>query len=280
MFGRHHGLEGEDAFSAFLTDQAFAYAASKQLGAGDCLFYADAKALVARENRAAAQDEAEWKELFESEIQALKDQLNQLEDEKEESFRIASQVGDEREYYKGENARLRVQNDAIRRALEEKTGSGLESNLTLPSSFDEVEEWVGRNLVGRLELHPRASRGLRRAEFEDIELVCNALLLLARQYRDMRLGYGDAREAFEARSRELGLKLGTSISDNRAGEQGEEYFVTYPIGSQRREFLEYHLKKGTGHDQRHCLRIYFFWHDESQQVVVGWLPGHLRTRAT
>jgi hypothetical protein len=27
-----------------------------------------------------------------------------------------------------------------------------------------------------------------------------------------------------------------------------------------------------------ALRIYFSWDDDAQQVVVGWLPSHLRNR--
>lgn len=33
-------------------------------------------------------------------------------------------------------------------------------------------------------------------------------------------------------------------------------------------------------DNRYCLRIYFFWDDSRQKVVVGHLPSHLETRAS
>ena len=85
---------------------------------------------------------------------------------------------------------------------------------------------------------------------------------------------------FEAGTRDLGLRIGRSIARQRAGEQGSTYFVRWPAGGEDEEFLEWHLRKGSGMDPRHCLAIYFFWDEPGQQVVVGWLPGHLENRMT
>jgi hypothetical protein len=38
-----------------------------------------------------------------------------------------------------------------------------------------------------------------------------------------------------------------------------------------------HVKKGNSREARNCLRIYFFWDEEREQVVVGHLPAHLTT---
>ena len=56
--------------------------------------------------------------------------------------------------------------------------------------------------------------------------------------------------------------------------------MNYPPHSTEKRFLEFHLRKGSDHDERNCLAIYFFWHGDTQQVVVGWLPGHLKNRMT
>jgi hypothetical protein len=45
-------------------------------------------------------------------------------------------------------------------------------------------------------------------------------------------------------------------------------------------FLDLHLRKGSTKDDQYCLAIDFFWDDQEQQVVVGWLPGHLDNRMT
>jgi hypothetical protein len=79
----------------------------------------------------------------------------------------------------------------------------------------------------------------------------------------------------------LQLKDGGSIDPGRAGEHGSTYFVNYPIGSLTTRFLENHLRcGGNTRDPKRCLAIYYFWDDDSQQVVVGWLPGHLENRLT
>jgi hypothetical protein len=67
-----------------------------------------------------------------------------------------------------------------------------------------------------------------------------------------------------------------------AGEQKDEYFVNYPVGSPpgNKKFLEQHLRKGNDRDERFCFRLYFFWDKKKSLVVVGWLPSHLDTRNT
>ena len=78
-------------------------------------------------------------------------------------------------------------------------------------------------------------------------------------------------------ARPLHLSEEPTGSETRAGEQGDEYYVKY---GGRRVFLDRHLKKGQAREPRHCFRLYFFWDDDSEQVVVGWLPSHLDSRIT
>jgi hypothetical protein len=37
---------------------------------------------------------------------------------------------------------------------------------------------------------------------------------------------------------------------------------------------------GNTRDPKRRLEIYYFWDDDPQQVMVGWLPGHLVNRLT
>jgi len=77
-----------------------------------------------------------------------------------------------------------------------------------------------------------------------------------------------------------GLECGGSISETNAGEEGDSYYVKYPLGTMKTKLLNLHLRKGTTKDDRYCLAIYFFWDDEKRRVVVGWLPSHLDNRLT
>jgi len=150
----------------------------------------------------------------------------------------------------------------------------------VPDAYDGLGEWVERHLAGRLQLHPRAARGLKHARFQDVALVYRAFLALAREYRDMRLPAPEDRKpklAWDAKLAELGVSFDGSITETGAGQQGDTYFVTYPPG---RRFLDSHLRKGKAKDDELCLAIYFFWDDEKREVVVGWLPSHLDNRMT
>lgn len=74
-----------------------------------------------------------------------------------------------------------------------------------------------------------------------------------------------------------GLEERGAITNVAAGMQSDEYYVQYQ-GKKRK--LERHLAKGNSKDPRYCLRIYFFWDDQDQVVVIGDLPHHLDTVAT
>jgi len=71
-----------------------------------------------------------------------------------------------------------------------------------------------------------------------------------------------------------------SITPSRAGEQGETYFVRWPVGTEKLAFLAHHLREGVDKDERLTLAIYFFWEEDTEQVIVGWLPSHLENRMT
>jgi hypothetical protein len=68
-----------------------------------------------------------------------------------------------------------------------------------------------------------------------------------------------------------------SVQTEVLGEQGDEYLTQH---NGRKRELDRHLKKGNSRDARYCFRLYFFWDEDNEQVVVGWLTSHLGTRLT
>jgi hypothetical protein len=244
------------------------------------LFVPEARTRQAEFARQKATNEGEWKPLYEAEIAALNATISELEKETEEYSDDALRTARERDSYKDENRQLRYQVDTLRLALSERTGGKSETEIPIPDSYEEMQDWVNRHLIGRLVLHTRALRGLKDAQYEDAALVYKGLLMLANEYRNQCLGRDGANESFKAKYETLGLSFARSISKERAGEQGDEYFVRFPTNSSPKQFLEWHLRKGSTKDERHCLGIYFFWNDDTQQVVVGWLPSHLDNRMT
>lgn len=150
----------------------------------------------------------------------------------------------------------------------------------IPDSLQKIEEWCDRNLKGRVHVLSRALKETRRSEFEDVPLLYKSLLLLANEYRDMKLGGAqDRRPQFNAKCTELGAKFGRSAGETTWERFAEDYKVPWGRKGEKR-VLDNHLTAGGGRDERHFLRIYFFFDDESKQVIVGWMPSHLPNSIT
>jgi hypothetical protein len=281
------GTVPEAAFTEFLVEQAQTRAATRHLDWRPCLFYDEVTQREAERARARATGDAELRQLYEQEIDALGKRLEEAngvvgayaEDVRSKDAQIEEAAA--------ENRSLRIYLDSLRQQVEAQhleTGKSADSSIPIPATYDGLEEWVERHLAGRLQLHPRTARGLKNARYTDVELVYRALLALAREYRDMRLRSADddqPRLAWDEKLAQLGLECSRSITEHLANEKGDTYFVAYPPSHPAgRRFLDSHLRKGKIKDDELCLAIYFFWDDDKREVVVGWLPSHLDNRMT
>ena len=156
--------------------------------------------------------------------------------------------------------------------------SGIEQGEQIPSTLDDFRDWCSMHLSGKVEVLNRAIHGIKKSKYEDVKLIYGALILLRDFYVPLKRGEGqDARGKYEEKLAELGLEETQTFSGPTAGEQGDTYFVKF---RNRKCPLDRHLKKGTSRDPRRCFRLYFFWHEDTEQVVVGWLPSHLENRAS
>jgi len=67
-----------------------------------------------------------------------------------------------------------------------------------------------------------------------------------------------------------------SIRNSHCG--GDEF--EYDWNGQRYT-VDWHIKcGGNTRDPKRCLRVYYFWDEDSQQIVVVDMPEHRRTGAT
>ena len=279
LFWEADGMNGEVAFASFLLDTLRLHAANKRFDWEDLLFITEVRA---RREELARRDIRDFEELirsYDQEIAAYKMQITDLKKEMDQYVEQIDEAEQERDKARDENAGLRYQLQELRGKLFEKTGEAIDASIPMVDNYEDMPQWATNHLAGRLVLHPRALRGLKEAQFSDPALVCQALLLLANEYRDMRLGTLGQSNYTEALER-LGLEDRASITKSRAGEEGDAYYIRYPAPSSSRQFLHSHLRKGTSRDERNCLAIYFFWDKDSSQVVVGWLPSHLDNRLT
>lgn len=274
------GQTGVKAFVGYLEQRARDWTASRRVHDGYGVLFDRAQLLELEEKRGQARDAALLETLIDEQALTYRAQLSEKDREIDSLLEQLASMERDLDFHKNDLRKARAAREAQRVAFKQ-LNSG-EDGITLPTvlDYDGLAEWVDEALSGRLVLAPRAVRALKDAAYESPSLVFECLLHLATDYRDMRLGYEGARERWEQALMSRGVELGGSIAKENAGAQRDEYFIKWPPNSDTRAFMELALKKGSNKDQRYTLRIYFFWDEESSQVVVGWLPSHLTNRMT
>ncbi|MGC3965653.1 MAG: hypothetical protein QM803_20670 [Rhodocyclaceae bacterium] len=163
------------------------------------------------------------------------------------------------------------------RLLETKLNEAKGQQATpIPETLDDFEAWCKEYLAGSIEIANRAYQGVRKTDFHDPEFIYRTLLLLRDKYVPMRTDPAPERKQTyeEALS---SLQLEESATGEGIKFAPDLYSVQY--GGVRRP-LDRHLKGSDSRDRRYGFRLYFFWDDDSQVVVVGWLPSHLDNRAS
>ena len=220
-------------------------------------------------------------------------ELLRLFEEDNEQLRI--ELKEQREQYDGLLASADAEREAVSQAADTAKAQALErlnrirvleqrlaqlskaeATAPPPTSLDGFDEWCTENLVGTVELAGRAYQGVRKSEYHDPQFIYQALLLLRDFYVPMRLESSPVRRAaYQKQLGELGLE--ESATGEGTKYAADLYSVQY--GGRRRP-LDRHLKRSDSRDRRFGFRLYFFWDEESQIVVVGWLPSHLDNRAS
>lgn len=279
-FWEYEGERGERGFTSYLINTAHRIASTSRTDWSGLYFVPDARILAAELEMAHAAHVANAPErelAMRNQIAALQRKLQTEEDENADWLSELEKATEEAEYYKQENIALRSRLDALRAHLIRQNGESPDTEIPIPDSYKVMGEWVKEHLAGRLVLLPRAERAASKAEYTEVGMVYRALLILANEYRDSRMGTGTDK-AFRDALAQYGMDFSGSIDKCRAGQEGEAYYVNYPIGTSKRVFLQFHLERGNRHENRYCMRIYFFWDEDTNQVVVGWLPSHLSNR--
>ncbi len=197
--------------------------------------------------------------------------MSLLESEEDKASDLEEQVRE----LEGQNAFLRSRINELEARFRDESDDSIDQEVALPATLKKLQPWVQQNFLGRILLTGRAARAAKESPFQNVELACNAIRFLGNEYRNMRLKGDDAsRAAYEARLQELGLENSRSGNETRLQKQGDEFYVKH---RNRKRFLKNHLKDGNSRESRYCFRCYYFWDDETEQVVIGSLPGHLQT---
>ena len=212
-------------------------------------------------------------------------QIDELEKKIDVTEQLFDEAMDERDNANQELEKAREQartdifglNSRIDSLLEALSDSGGIEEISYPDGLDSLEDWANKHLSGSVHILNRAYRAAKKSEFEDAAFVYRVLHVLRDHYVPMRKGL-KGNEEFNAACTELGIEETPTFSGNRYGEEGDTYIVKF---NGRRRLLERHIKNGSNtRDRRRSFRLYFFWDNDEQQVVVGSLPSHLDSRIT
>jgi hypothetical protein len=276
------GSAGSKAFSNFLVDQTYLMQFPSM--AAPFPLYTDVRGANLESERLQLQSISAIRQSYDQQIALLKDERQQWEALSESYSADAQSLQDDLSAQKSRVFFLEQQVTQLVSVLRERPDRSSSEALAkaVPESLDELEEWVNATLTGRVQMLPRAINSAKKGAYEDISRIYRCLLMLGYEYREFRLAplNEPAQGALEKKRAELGVAITQATSSDRAGEFGDEYYVEYPRGSNKRRLLEWHVTKGVSREPRFCLRIYFFWDEETRAVVVGHLPSHLETKAS
>lgn len=209
----------------------------------------DSEKLAAAESRIAALT----KELSESK------ELEQYALDEERKAQARADEAESRE----RNGIAQIQNLLQRRSAADAE----DQQQDLPQQWPDFEDWADRALVGRVSFTGAARRGYKKALFGDVEQVARCLLWLASTCRDRLLeGGGSLRDE----AVEDGIRNSPCGSD--------EFMFDWQA---QRLSAGWHIKTGgNSRAPEHCLRIYYGWDHQSQQIIIADMPAHRKTGAS
>lgn len=220
--------------------------------------------------------DAELLKMYEDDNQKL---LSDLQEQKDLSEQLLTEAELERDVANeraGEAiAQSMLARERIRRLEEQLTAViGNAAETPIPEDLSVFEGWCKEHLAGSVVISNRAFQGAKKSLFQEPSLIYRALLILRDYYVPMRIHGGMEYQAAYTKALDE-LHIEESATGDGARFEGDVYTVQY---QGKRRDLDRHLKAGNSRDERFCFRLYFFWDEVSQVVVVGWLPSHLENR--
>lgn len=273
--------EGPEAFERWLVNQILASSVRGHDSEQRLPSFNTIRQLAAKEElrlmKKSGGSNADLIGLYEQDNEALR---KELDEQKELYDGLFATTDDERNAAVQELNAAKAQAFSLReriRSLEKQLASmPNQSPPPIPLTLDGFEAWCRENLTGAIEMTPRSYQGIRKSEYHNVALIYESLVLLRDYYVPMRLEGGEEKKRSYADAL-AGLHLEESPTGDGIKFDQDQYTVQW---SGRRRAFDRHLKSGVSREPRFCFRLYFFWDDESQVVVVGWLPSHLDNRAT
>jgi len=200
-------------------------------------------------------------------IDSLKNQISSLNYEQEyyieeyEKERARAEISESQAH----KSAYHIQN--LIKQIKDK-GDDPDIDIAFPTNWSEFSAWCDEKLAGRLILTPNAHRATRNPLFTNTEIAARCLLWLASDCRDQRIDGGNGSIN--------NIAIMDGIQNASCGSD------TYDFDWNGRSFsADWHIKNGGNtRDPSRCLRIYYCFDPQTQQIIVSDMPEHRRTNAT
>lgn len=149
------------------------------------------------------------------------------------------------------------------------SADGVAPALLEPRDWADFADWAEAEFPGRLTLTSAARRSVKKALYESPATAARCLRLLATDLCDAFRGERGGGRLDEPR-------LEDGIHNTRCG--GDAFAFVH---QGRRLVAEWHVKNGGNtRDPRRCLRVYYAFDEQTQEIVVADMPAHRHTTAT
>jgi hypothetical protein len=145
-----------------------------------------------------------------------------------------------------------------------------------PDNAESFIKWVENNYSDDIVLLERPKDELKKTCNTNFGLMCDGIEVLANTYKKWRLAE-ITEECYISGCKSTGRVLFDITPTGNASikKYPKRYKVLYDncLDSGGKRELDMHLK--TGVDSKFLLRIYFFWDEVKEKVVIGSMPDHL-----
>ena len=233
-----------------------------------------------REARESAKSDTVQMALLEQENARLKEELKEVWEQActadQEANTAKNLVTEHQEHIRQLKTRVQWLSSRVETLSEAASEPPEEDEV--PSTWDELENWVTQQLGDTVYVLPAAAKAARQSAFEDIPFCYRVLQMLGNVYQPMRSSGGaEKRRAFDAACEELHVEVSPVGRAATAHRTKEAYRALW---NGERVVLDMHVKGSNSRRQQDGFRLYFHYDEDQQAVVIGSFPVHLDSTLT
>ncbi|WP_257386403.1 hypothetical protein [Tahibacter caeni] len=218
--------------------------------------------------------------LVEQENARLKEELKEVWNQAfvadQETTAAKTLVAEHEEHIRQLKTRIRWLDERVSSLTKSSQGEVVTDEV--PDTWDDLEDWVNERLGGKVYVLPAAAKAARRSAFEDIPFCYRVLRMLGDVYQPMRsASTPERKQSFDEACADLRVEIspvGVAVSSHRTKDSYRA------LWNGQRVPLDMHVKGSNSRRQQDGFRLYFYYDENQDAVVVGSFPIHLDSTLT